>query len=126
MIPGTPAELTSLENIASIAAMSEKLSKDPDVKSIVSPLTLLSTGTLPQGVTLDQSGVATSIVFGSDGKPKASFAELFPSGNELVQITLVAGLSVDEQGAFSNGCRRGQGCRPAGRHGRGGLPETHQ
>jgi hypothetical protein len=101
MITGTPADLTSPRTIAAIEALSEKLSKDSDVKSIVSPLTLLSSGALPKGVSLDQPGVATSIVFKANGTPNASFAALFPSGHEMIQITLVAGLSVDEQGAFS-------------------------
>ncbi len=102
MIPGTPEVLTSPATLAKVHKLTEELSKDPDVRSIVSPLTLLSTGQLPAGVSLDQPGVATSVIFDSDGKPKAAFASLFPTGNELIQITLVGGVSVDEQGRFSD------------------------
>ena len=104
MITGTPEELTSPETIAKIQKLSDELSKDPDVRTIVSPLTLLSaaSGSLPQGVTLQTPGAITSIVYGKDGKPNASFAALFPSNKELISITLNSGLSVDEQGKFSD------------------------
>jgi hypothetical protein len=100
MVQGKPADLTSPKTLGAIAALSETLAKDPAVKSVVSPMTLLATGKLPAGVTLDQPGVATSVIFAADGKPNATFAQFFPSGHELVQITLVAGLSVDDQGSF--------------------------
>jgi len=103
MIPGTPQELTSPKTLAAVQALTDKVGHDSAVKSVVSPLTILSAsaGALPQGVSLKQPGVATSIVFGADGKPKASFAQLFPSGHELIQITLNANVSVDDQGALS-------------------------
>jgi len=101
MIPGTPAELTNAATLKEVSALTTELGQDSRVKSIVSPLTLLSAGTLPAGVTLDQPGVVESIVFGADGKPTANFAQLFPSGHELIQVTLVAGLSVDDQGVLS-------------------------
>jgi len=76
MIPGTPQELTSPKTLAAVQALTDKVGHDSAVKSVVSPLTILSAsaGALPQGVSLKQPGVATSIVFGADGKPKASFA----------------------------------------------------
>ncbi len=101
MIPGTQAELTSGKTLQAISALTADLGHDARVKSVVSALTLLSAGTLPEGVTLDQPGVVASIVYAADGTPKATFARLFPTGNELVQITLVAGLSVDDQGVIS-------------------------
>jgi predicted RND superfamily exporter protein len=67
----------------------------------VSPLTLLSAAALPEGVSLDQPGVATSIVFSADGTPNASFAQLFPRGYELVEITPAANVSFDGWGALS-------------------------
>jgi hypothetical protein len=101
MIPGTPAELTSPKTLQAVATFTEQIKSDPNVKSIVSPLTLLSAGTLPQGVSIDQPGVAASIIFGADGKPTASFARLFPSGYELIQITPAANVSVDGWGTIS-------------------------
>jgi hydrophobe/amphiphile efflux-3 (HAE3) family protein len=67
----------------------------------VSPLTLASAGPLPEGVSLDQPGVATSIMFGEDGKPNAAFARFFPSGNMLVQVTPAANVSVDGWGSLT-------------------------
>jgi predicted RND superfamily exporter protein len=61
MIPGTPAELTSPRTLQAVATLSEQIKGEPNVKSVVSPLTLLSAGTLPEGVSLAQPGVATSI-----------------------------------------------------------------
>jgi hypothetical protein len=101
MIPGKPADLTSPKTMAAVAAFTDKMTHDSDVKSVVSALTLLSAGTLPQGVTLDQPGVITSIVYAADGTPNASFTKFFPSGHELIQITLKAGLTIDEQGVFT-------------------------
>lgn len=101
MIPGTPQELTSPETLARVKALSDRLSADSDVRSIVSVLTLLSNAPLPQGVSLEQSGVATGIVFGADGTPTSTFASLFPSGHELIEVSLKGGLSVDEQNAAS-------------------------
>ena len=101
MISGTPADLTSPKTIAAISTLTAKLSGDSAVKSVVSPLTLLSTGSLPAGVSLDQPGVATSIVFGADGKPNAAFASFFPTGHELIQITLKSNVSIGDQGALS-------------------------
>jgi hypothetical protein len=101
MISGTPSDLTSPKTIAAVEALSEKLAGDPAVKSVVSPLTLLSAGSLPAGVTLDQPGVATSIVFDSTGKPNAAFASFFPTGHELIQITLQANVAVADQGALA-------------------------
>ena len=101
MIPGTPAELTSPRTLQAVATLSEQIKGDPNVKSVVSPLTLLSAGTLPQGVSLDQPGVAASIIFGVDGKPTASFAGLFPSGHELIQITPAGNVSVDGWGVLT-------------------------
>jgi hydrophobe/amphiphile efflux-3 (HAE3) family protein len=105
MIPGTPQELTSPETLAKIRTLTDQLSKDADIRSIVSPLTLLSAAELPDGVSLDQPGVATAIVFGSDGRPTASFAQLFPAGQELVNVTIQGDLSVDEQGKVSDRVR---------------------
>ena len=104
MIPGTPQELTSVETLGKVQKLTDQLSKDADVRTVVSPMTILSaaSGSLPKGVTLATPGVATSIIFGKDGKPTSNFTSLFPTGQELVQITLKSGLSVDEQGAFSN------------------------
>ena len=104
MITGTPQELTSPATLTKVKTLTDELSKDSDVRAIVSPLTILSAaaGQLPAGVTIDQPGVATSVIFGSDGKPTANFAALFPSDKELISITLNSGLSVDEQGKFSN------------------------
>ena len=104
MITGTPQELTSPETLAKVQKLTEQLSKDSDVRTIVSPLTILSAaaGQLPKGVTIDQPGVATSIIFGKDGKPTSNFAALFPSNKELISITLNSKLSVDEQGKFSD------------------------
>ena len=101
MISGTPSDLTSPRTIAAISALTDKLAGDPAVKSVVSPLTLLSAGSLPKGVSLDQPGVATSIVFGADGKPNAAFASFFPTGHELIQITLKANVNVSDQGALA-------------------------
>ena len=52
MIPGTPAELTSPKTLGAVATLTQKIQSDPNVKSIVSPLTLASAGTLPKGVSL--------------------------------------------------------------------------
>ena len=101
MIPGTPAELTSPETLQAVATLTEQIKSDPSVKSVVSPLTLLSAGALPAGVSLDQPGVAASIILGADGKPTASFARLFPNGHELIQITPAANVSVDDWGALT-------------------------
>ncbi len=101
MIPGTPAELTSPETLQAIASLTEQIASDPNVKSIVSPLTLLPAGALPGGVSIDQPGVAASIMFGADGKPTANFARLFPSGYELIQITPAAYVSVDGWGELT-------------------------
>jgi hypothetical protein len=101
MITGTPSDLTSPKTIAAISTLTTKLTGDAAVKSVVSPLTLLSTGSLPAGVSLDQPGVATSIVFDSSGKPNAAFASFFPTGHELIQITLQPDVSITDQGALS-------------------------
>jgi hydrophobe/amphiphile efflux-3 (HAE3) family protein len=109
MIPGTPEELTSPATLAKVQDLTDRLSKDAGIHSIVSPLTLLSASSLPEGVSLDQPGVATSIVFGSDGQPTASFAQLFPSGHELINVTIQDGLSIDEQGKVSDRVREAVG-----------------
>jgi hypothetical protein len=101
MIPGTPQELTSPASLGKIKTLTAQMTKDNDVRSTVSVLTLLSTAPLPSGVSLDQPGVATGIVFNAEGKPNSAFASLFPTGHELIQITLKGGLSVDEQNKVS-------------------------
>ncbi len=102
MIPGTPQDLTSPQAVDRIRTLTDQLGKDPGVRSIVSVLTLLSTAALPAGVSLEQPGVATGIVFAADGKPTAAFASLFPSGHELIQISLSPGLTIDQQGQVSD------------------------
>lgn len=102
MIPGTPAELASPQMLKAVAKFSEQIGSDPNVKSIVSPLTLLSAAPLPAGVSIDQPGVAAAIIFGADGKPNASFAQLFPSGHELIQITPAANASFEGWGALTS------------------------
>lgn len=101
MIPGTPQELTSPATLGKIKTLTDQMAEDNDVLSTVSVLTLLSTAPLPSGVSLDQPGVATGIVFNAEGKPNSAFASLFPTGHELIQITLKGGLSVDEQNKVS-------------------------
>jgi uncharacterized protein len=101
MIPGTPADLTSPKTLGAVAIFTAHVQSDPNVKSIVSPLTLASAGALPAGVSLDQPGVATGIIFGADGKPNAPFARFFPSGYMLIQITPAANVSVDGWGAMT-------------------------
>jgi hypothetical protein len=101
MIPGTPEELTSPEMLDRIESLTDQLAEVDGVRSCVSVLTLLDTVSLPEGVTLEQPGVATSIVFGADGQPAATFESLFPSGYELVQIALIPGLGIDGQGEVS-------------------------
>ena len=104
MLSGTPQELTSVETLGKIQQLTDQLSKDPDTRSIVSALTVLSaaSGSLPQGVTLQTPGVATAVNFDKTGQPTANFASLFPNGKELIQITLNSGVAVDEQGKFSD------------------------
>ena len=62
MIPGTPQELTSPQMLAKIRTLNDALVANPGVKSVVSPLTFLNAAPLPAGVSLDQPGVATSMV----------------------------------------------------------------
>ena len=101
MIPGTPAELTSPEGLAKVKSLTDAVGADNEVLSCTSVLTLLGVAQLPTGVSLDQPGVATGIVFGTDGKPTANFAQLFPNGHELIDITLKPGLSVEQKGQVS-------------------------
>lgn len=102
MLAGAPSELTSPETLGRIGTLTEQLSADSRVQSVFSVLNLLSAATLPQGVSLDQPGTATSIVFAADGSANAAFAGLFPDGHELVQVSLKPGLSVDQQGGVSD------------------------
>jgi hydrophobe/amphiphile efflux-3 (HAE3) family protein len=101
MIAGTPQELTSPATLGKIKTLTDQMTKDRDVRSTVSVLTLLSAAPLPSGVSLDQPGVATGIVFDAEGKPNSAFASLFPTGHELLQVTLKDGVSVDEQNKVS-------------------------
>jgi hydrophobe/amphiphile efflux-3 (HAE3) family protein len=102
MIPGTPQELTSPETLDRIESLTGELSRDGAIRSCVSVLTLLTATPLPEGTDLDQPGVATAVVFDADGEPRATFASLFPSGHELVQISIKPGLSVEEQGKVAD------------------------
>jgi len=102
MIPGTPQELTSPATLGKIRTLTDQMARDSDVGSTVSVLTLLSAAQLPSGVSLDQPGVATGIVFDAAGKPNSAFASLLPTGHELIEITLKGRLTVDEQNKVSN------------------------
>jgi len=105
MIPGTPQELTSPQMLAKIKTLNDVLAANPGVKSVVSPLTFLNAAPLPAGVSLDQPGVATSMVYGSDGKPNAALAGLFPTGYELVQISVQSSVGIDGQGKLADSVR---------------------
>jgi hypothetical protein len=103
VVPGTPAELTSPETLQAMAALTERLASDAKVKSVVSPLTVLSTRPLPEGASLDEPGVASSIIFDEAGEPSAAFAGLFPDGHALIQIVPAANVSLDGWGELSRG-----------------------
>lgn len=106
MIPGTSQDLTSPDTLAKIKAVTDQLTGDPYVHSIVSVQTLLDAvlklKPLPEGVSLDQPGVATSYVFDSNGKTNSYFTSLFPTGNELVEVVIQPNLTVDQMGKLSD------------------------
>jgi uncharacterized protein len=99
MIPGTPEELTGTDMLGRIKALGETLGADPDVRGVVSLLTLLSASPLPGLETMP--GIVTKLVFDAKGNANPMFASFFPAGHELVQVVLQPGLSVDEQNVVS-------------------------
>ncbi len=99
MIPGTPQELTSTELLDKVRTLTEQLGEDDDIRSVVSVLTLLSASPFPDISTMPS--LLEGLIFGTDGEASPMFESLFPPGHELIQITLEAGLSVDEQNEVS-------------------------
>ncbi len=89
LIPGKPVELTSPDNVAAIRSLTSTFSKDPAIRSVVSILTFLPPTTPAEAV--------RSLVYSSDGQPRAQFAAFLPNGHALVIVRTVGGLSVDQQ-----------------------------
>ncbi len=97
MINGSRTELTSPKTLTALENLRGELVSDSRYRSMVSPLTVLGAAQLPPGVSLDQPGVATNVVYAPDGSVRPQFASLFPNGHELVVVHLAGNLTVAQE-----------------------------
>jgi hydrophobe/amphiphile efflux-3 (HAE3) family protein len=102
LVPGTPDELTSPGTIKALRGLHETFARDASIRSVVSPVTLLDTVTLPPGATIEQPSVAKSVVYSPDGTVRQQFTSLMPAGHEIMLVRLAGGLSVDEEKAVTS------------------------
>ena len=96
LLPGSPLELATPEALKEFADLDAKLKTDPAIRSVVSPLTLLGPAAATGAIDLSDPAAALKAVM-ADPALQAQLARFFPNGHAIVRITLVGGLTPDEQ-----------------------------
>lgn len=95
LVPGSPLELATPEALQGFTELDAKLKTDPKIRSVVSPLTLLS-GASAQGLDLSNPASLVEAALGDEAL-RAQLERFFRNNHALIAVRLAGGLTVDEQ-----------------------------
>ncbi|MCE5252871.1 MAG: hydrophobe/amphiphile efflux-3 (HAE3) family transporter [Actinomycetia bacterium] len=113
LIPGTPLELATPEALRGFTELEARLSAEPRIASIVSPLTLLAPAAAQGGVDLDDPGSLLQAAL-EDESLRTQLERFFPKNHALVVVRLAGGLIPDEQVEVAQFIRETVAANPLG------------
>lgn len=99
LVPGSPLELATPESLQAFTELQAKLSADPAIRSVVSPLTLLAGATSQTDLdSLDLSNPGSLFEAAlADESLRTQLERFFRNNHAIVMVRLAGGLTVDEQ-----------------------------
>lgn len=95
LIPGSPVELATPETLDGIAELQTRLSLDPRIRSVVSPLTLFAAAG-QAGVDLSDPGAALQAAL-ADESLRGQLQRFYRNNHALVVARLAGGMDVEER-----------------------------
>lgn len=96
LVPGSPIELASTEALQGFTELEARLTKDPRIQSVVSPLTLFGSSAEQAGIDLSDPGAAMQAAL-EDESLRTQLERFHRNNHALVVVRLAGGLSADEQ-----------------------------
>jgi hydrophobe/amphiphile efflux-3 (HAE3) family protein len=95
LVPGSPLELATPEALQGFTELDAKLKSDPKIRSVVSPLTLLS-GASARGLDLSNPASLVEAALGDEAL-RTQLERFFRNNHALIVARLAGGLAIDEQ-----------------------------
>ena len=101
LIPGNPLELATPEALQGFTELDQQLLADPRIRSVVSPLTLLSSAGAAGGLDLSDPDSLLQAAL-ADESLRTQLERFFRNNHALVAVRLAGGLATDQQSAAAS------------------------
>lgn len=98
-VPGSADELSSGETLGALLEVEQRLARDPRIRAVLSPLSLLrqAAGIAGGGTEPLTPGFARQVLFDTDGRPRPEVAPFVLNGHLVLVARMEGGLETSEQ-----------------------------